>query len=161
MSPLHKTPASLAASEPNHDGDDGRPAGRVRPTVVVVDDDVAVDESFGQMLQAAGYDTHTEATVAAGLAYLEHATPSVVILDLHLPDGSGAECLRQLRVWPQHRHLPVAILTGDYFLDEDLARELSTLGARVFFKPVWEDDLLRIVGQLLGGPGHGPGGATS
>ena len=121
-----------------------------RPLVVVVDDDVAVDKSFGQMLQAAGYDTHAEGNVAAGLSYLEHATPSVVILDLHLPDGTGLECLRRLRAWPRHRNLPVAILTGDYFLDDHVAGELKALGARVFFKPVWEDDLLRIVGQLLG-----------
>jgi CheY-like chemotaxis protein len=120
-----------------------------RPLVVVVDDDVAVDKSFGQMLQAAGYDTHAEGSVASGLAYLEHAAPAVVILDLHLPDGTGLECLRRLRAWPRHRDLPVAILTGDYFLDDDVARELKALGARVFFKPVWEDDLLRIVGQLL------------
>ena len=127
------------------------PAGSAtaRPLVVVVDDDVAVDKSFGQMLQAAGYDTHAEGNVASGLAYLEHAAPAVVILDLHLPDGTGLECLRRLRAWPRHRDLPVAILTGDYFLDEDVARELKALGARVFFKPVWEDDLLRIVGQLL------------
>jgi len=110
---------------------------------------VAVDKSFGQMLQAAGYDTHTEGNVASGLSYLEQASPAVVILDLHLPDGSGLECLRRLRGWPRHRHLPVAILTGDYFLDDDVARELNQLGARVFFKPVWEDDLLRIVGELL------------
>jgi CheY-like chemotaxis protein len=121
-----------------------------RPLVVVIDDDVAVDKSFGQMLQAAGYDTHAEGNVAAGLSYLEHATPSVVILDLHLPDGTGLECLRRLRAWPRHRNLPVAILTGDYFLDDHVAGELKALGARVFFKPVWEDDLLRIVGQLLG-----------
>jgi len=127
------------------------PAGSAtaRPLVVVVDDDVAVDKSFGQMLQAAGYDTHAEGNVASGLAYLEHAAPAVVILDLHLPDGTGLECLRRLRAWPRHHDLPVAILTGDYFLDEDVARELKALGARVFFKPVWEDDLLRIVGQLL------------
>jgi hypothetical protein len=35
-----------------------------------------------------------------------------------------------------------------------VARELKELGARVFFKPVWEDDLLRIVGQMLGTPGQ-------
>jgi CheY-like chemotaxis protein len=145
-------PPSAVVSAPTPRSNDGGAGGsdRARPSIVVVDDDVAVDESFGQMLQAAGYDTHAEATVAAGLAYLENARPSVVILDLHLPDGTGLDCLRRLRSWPQHRHLPVAILTGDYFLDEDLARELSTLGARVFFKPVWEDDLLRIVSQLLG-----------
>jgi CheY-like chemotaxis protein len=85
----------------------------VRPLVVVVDDDVAVDKSFGQMLQAAGYDMHAEGNVAAGLSYLEHATPAMVILDLHLPDGTGLECLRRLRAWPRHRTLPVAILTGD------------------------------------------------
>jgi CheY-like chemotaxis protein len=127
----------------------GDPQVPVRPLVVVVDDDVAVDKSFGQMLQAAGYDTHAEGNVAAGLSYLEHASPAVVILDLHLPDGTGLECLRRLRAWPRHRTLPVAILTGDYFLDAHVAHELKELGARVFFKPVWEDDLLRIVGQML------------
>jgi DNA-binding response OmpR family regulator len=120
-----------------------------RPLVVVIDDDVAVDEAFGHMLQTAGYDTHTEADCRSGLAYLEKSLPSVVILDLHLPDGTGLECLRRVRSWPTHRQLPVAILTGDYFLDEDVARELNTLGARVFFKPVWEDDLLRIVRELM------------
>jgi len=127
----------------------GAAAAAPRPIVAVIDDDVAVDKSFGQMLQAAGYDTHTEGDVTSGLSYLEQASPSVVILDLHLPDGTGLECLRRLRAWPRHRHLPVAILTGDYFLDDEVARELNELGARVFFKPVWEDDLLRIVGQLL------------
>jgi CheY-like chemotaxis protein len=76
--------------------------------------------------------------------------PSVLILDLHLPDATGLDCLRRLRQLTQHRTLPVAILTGDYFLDEEIAKELQALGAHVFFKPVWEDDLLRIVRQLLG-----------
>ena len=93
--------------------------------------------------------THSEADCCSGLAdYLESATPSVVILDLHLPDGTGLECLRRVRSWPTHGQLPVAILTGDYFLDEEIARELNRAGARVFFKPVWEDDL-RIVGELM------------
>jgi len=120
-----------------------------RPAVVIVDDDVAVDESFGRILDAAGYDAHAEKDVQSGLAYLETASPAVLILDLHLPDGTGLECLRRVRQWPQHRNLPVAILTGDYFLDEEIARELGELGASVFFKPVWEDDLLQIVEHLL------------
>jgi CheY-like chemotaxis protein len=131
-------------------------------SVVVIDDDVAVDENFGQMLQAAGYETHTESSCQSGLSYLETARPSVLILDLHLPDGTGLECLRRLRAWPHHRDLPVAILTGDYFLDEEVGRELAALGARIFFKPVWEEDLLAIVRELLAGDDeHSPTGAIS
>lgn len=154
MSPFRRLPgAELAPSQPS-----ALPStSPARPMVVVIDDDVAVDESFGQMLQAAGYDTHTEADCRSGLAYLESAAPAVVILDLHLPDGTGLECLRRVRSWPTHRQLPVAILTGDYFLDEAIARELNDLGARVFFKPVWEDDLLRIVRELLARREHQDG----
>jgi DNA-binding response OmpR family regulator len=120
-----------------------------RQSVLVIDDDVAVDESFGEMLKAAGYDVHAEGSCNAGISYLQSAQPSVIILDQHLPDGTGLDCLRRLRQIASHRERPVAILTGDYFLDPEVAKELKTLGASVFFKPVWEDDLLRIVRQLL------------
>ena len=139
----------------------GEPQASDRPRVLVIDDDVAVDESFGEMLSAAGYDVHAEGSCSAGIAYLEKSTPSVLILDLHLPDATGLECLRRLRQLAQHRQLPVAILTGDYFMDEEIAKELQALGASVFFKPVWEDDLLRIVRQLLGARADTDGAAPS
>jgi CheY-like chemotaxis protein len=120
-----------------------------RPSVLVVDDDVAVDDSFGEMLAASGYTVHAEGSCAAAIAYLQTGQPQVLILDMHLPDGTGVECLRRVRALPQHREVPVAILTGDYFLDEKTGKELQTLGARVYFKPVWEEDLLGIVRQLL------------
>jgi CheY-like chemotaxis protein len=138
---------NIASREPGPSADD--PAARVRQSVLVIDDDVAVDESFGEMLKAAGYDVHAEGSCNAGIAYLQTTQPSVIILDQHLPDGTGLDALRRLRQIPSHRDRPVAILTGDYFLDPDVAKELKTLGASVFFKPVWEDDLLRIVRQLL------------
>jgi CheY-like chemotaxis protein len=123
--------------------------GSVSAQILVIDDDAAVDEGFAELLASAGYAVHSESTRIAGLAYLEGAEPSALILDLHLSDGTGLECLRQLRQMPRHRDLPVAIVTGDYFLDEEIAKELQILGARVFFKPVWAEDLLRIVGELL------------
>ena len=139
---------NVASHQSGLGGQEPKPSDR--PRVLVIDDDVAVDESFGEMLSAAGYDVHAEGSCSSGLSYLANSTPSVLILDLHLPDATGLDCLRRLRQLTQHRQLPVAILTGDYFLDEEIAKELQALGASVFFKPVWEDDLLRIVRQLLG-----------
>ena len=148
MSLFHEPRMLNIASRPSGPAAE-EPKPPARPSVLVIDDDVAVDDSFGEMLSAAGYDVHAEGSCKAGIAYLQTARPSVVILDLHLPDGTGLECLRRLREFAVHRELPVAILTGDYFMDAEVANELKTLGANVFFKPVWEDDLLRIVRQLL------------
>ena len=45
--------------------------------------------------------------------------------------------------------MPVAIVTGDYFLDDAVSRELHSLGAEVRFKPLWLEDLLALAGNLL------------
>jgi hypothetical protein len=45
--------------------------------------------------------------------------------------------------------VPVAIVTGDYFLDDDIAAELRQLGAEVKFKPLWLDDLVDLARNLL------------
>src|SRR5687767_15379170 len=39
----------------------------------------------------------------------------------------------------QCRDVPVAIITGDYFLDEDVAGQLNHLHACIHFKPLWEE----------------------
>jgi hypothetical protein len=43
----------------------------------------------------------------------------------------------------------VAVVTGDYFVEEGVARELESLGAHIHFKPLWEEDVMRIVHDLL------------
>lgn len=105
------------------------------------------------MLIAEGYDARTAPTVDAGLAAAAQEVPDAILLDLHMPVAGGLECLRALRAAPTWASIPVAILTGDYFIDERIATELGEFGARVYFKPVWEHDLRHILSQLLGGSG--------
>ena len=44
---------------------------------------------------------------------------------------------------------PVAIVTGDYFLDDEVSTELRQLGAEVKFKPLWLEDLVGLARDLL------------
>ena len=44
----------------------------------------------------------------------------------------------------------MAIVTGDYFLDEAVATELHDLGAELRFKPMWLEDLVGLARNLLG-----------
>jgi len=64
-----------------------------------------------------------------------------------LLDGLGF--LRHLRSLDGHRDTPVAIVTGDYFLDEHVTRELRELGAVVLFKPMWLEQLVDLARRLL------------
>jgi hypothetical protein len=43
----------------------------------------------------------------------------------------------------------VAIVTGDYFLDESVSNELRELGAELRFKPLWLEDLVGLARTLL------------
>ena len=56
-----------------------------------------------------------------------------------MPIVDGLVFPRRLRAQEHLRHTPVAIVTGDYFLDDMISRELGELGANVYFKPLWFD----------------------
>jgi CheY-like chemotaxis protein len=68
-----------------------------------------------------------------------------------MPLMDGVTLVRRLRSDIMLSRTPVAIITGDYAVDAMTARELSTLGAGLYFKPLWLVDLVGIVRQLLEG----------
>ena len=120
------------------------------PRILVVDDNSTTRQTFRHMLVANGYLVLAAPTLAAGLDEASPDSLDAILLDFHLPVADGLECLRRLRNTDQWRATPVAIITGDYFLDEDVAGQLNHLDARIHFKPLWEDDIVRIVRELLG-----------
>jgi CheY-like chemotaxis protein len=66
-----------------------------------------------------------------------------------MPGMDGLEFLRRLRARDDTRSTPVAIVTGDYFLDDTIPAQLRELGAMVRFKPLWLEDLAPLVHGLL------------
>ena len=52
-----------------------------------------------------------------------------------MPITNGLQFLRQVRAQPHLATIPVAIVTGDYFLSEPIQHELRSLGAAIRFKP--------------------------
>jgi DNA-binding response OmpR family regulator len=68
-----------------------------------------------------------------------------------MPLANGVEFLRRLRADEGHRDTPVAVVTGDYSLDDTVAGELHQLGARVVFKPLLLAELVELTRRLLAG----------
>jgi hypothetical protein len=51
--------------------------------------------------------------------------------------------------------MPVAIITGDHCVKDSLATEVQELGAELFFKPLWLEDIVDLARTLLDKP-RGP-----
>ena len=117
--------------------------------ILVVDDDEGVTTTFARMLRLEGFDVRTALNGELGLLEASKSRPDAIILDLRMPLVDGLRFLRRLRADNEQRAVPVAIVTGDYFLDDDIAAELRQLGAEVKFKPLWLDDLVGLARDLL------------
>ena len=117
--------------------------------ILIVDDDEGVTQTFARMLQLEGYQVRTAVSAETGLVEAAQSLPDAIILDLRMPLIDGLGFLRRLRERDEHRTTPVAIVTGDYFLDDSISSELRELGAQLRFKPLWLEDLVALARELL------------
>jgi two-component system response regulator PrrA len=122
-----------------------------RSTILIVDDDEGVTQTFARMLTLEGFQVRTAYNAETGLRVATESHPNAIILDLRMPLVDGLGFLRRLRSQDSQRvaPTPVAIVTGDYFLDDAVADELRQLGAELRFKPLWLEDLVGLARNLL------------
>ncbi len=80
----------------------------LKPTVLVVDDEVQIRRLLNVSLEANGYRVMEAATGQEGLTVAAQYPPDVVILDLGLPDLDGVTVLKRLREWSR---VPVVVLS--------------------------------------------------
>ena len=118
-------------------------------TILIVDDDRSVADTFARMLKLEGFGVATALSAETGLALAKAAPPDAIILDMRMPLESGLVFLRNLRKEPPLQTIPVAIVTGDYFLSEPVQQELRSLGASIRFKPLWLEDLIALARTLI------------
>ena len=118
-------------------------------TILIVDDDLSVADTFARMLKTEGFNVATAVNAEAGLELADHVRPNAIILDMRMPITNGLQFLRVLRGKPHLVEIPVAIVTGDYFLSDPIQQELKALGASIRFKPLWLEDLIALAKTLV------------
>src|SRR5512138_3765700 len=96
-------------------------ADRSTAKILIVDDDEGVTQTFARMLRLEGYQVRTAVSAETGLREAEHSHPDAIIPDLRMLLVDGLGFLRRLRAHDEQRKPTVAIVTGDYFLDETVA----------------------------------------
>jgi len=116
-----------------------------RPRLLVVDDDVELCESVADALTDAGYETVTagDGLRAMRLSHDEQA-PSLILLDLMMPDMNGWEFREQQLRDRRTKDIPVVVMTAS----RDLRRHPVQADAYLF-KPFTLDDLLEQVHRVV------------
>ena len=84
----------------------------MRDRVLIVEDEKDVREMLRLNLKAGGFDVLEAHNGAEGLAIAKAELPSVVILDLMMPEMSGMEVCRALRRNPATSRIPILMLTA-------------------------------------------------
>ena len=84
----------------------------MRP-IVVVEDNPAIAAYIDDVLREEGYPTHICSGGASGLAAIAQQTPSLVLLDLHLPDMTGLELISRLHTLGEPT-VPIVMMTASW-----------------------------------------------
>jgi len=116
--------------------------------ILIIDDEESVLKNVGDFLEAKGYAVFTSEHGDSGLKLLKAESPQLLILDLHLKQGSsGVQVLEKAKA--QKPDLKVIVFTG-FGEEEDAREKCVSLGANAFLsKPTSLKDLTEAVENAL------------
>lgn len=81
-------------------------------TILIVEDEAAIQELITYNLQQAGYETVGADNAEKAMAVIKAALPDLILLDWMLPGMSGIEFARVLRRDDRTRPIPIIMLTA-------------------------------------------------
>lgn len=105
-----------------------------QPVAFIVEDDEQLSLVFTHALQEAGYTTEIFFEGQNVLDRLAELKPYIIILDLHLPNVSGAKILNYVRSEEELKDIRVIITSADAGLSTD--PEIENKADFVLIKPV-------------------------
>ena len=114
-------------------------------TLLVVDDDATTTFWLRQCLEQQGYKVHCAANCAEGWKAVKLEAPSLIILDVGLPDGSGWEMCEQLSDAAETCSIPVIIASGTD--DPTAVRTARRVGSRFFLRKPFDPEALLVLIQ--------------
>jgi len=99
-------------------------------TVVLIEDQQVIAATVAYLVESCGASVETASDIQTGLTLVCRVRPKVILLDVELPDGSGADLCRAIR------------------------SEATISGAAIFFLSTHGPDALRAMAEYAGADGY-------
>jgi len=117
-------------------------------TILVVEDETALNEAYQLILKQAGYDVHVAYDGTDALKVTKDVEPDLILLDLRMPHLDGVGFLRK---YDLDKHTGVKVII---FSNYDMQKEIDEayqLGAHRYILKTWASpkELLQVVESTL------------
>jgi len=114
-------------------------------SILVIDDDKYIRNTFRDLLSPAGHDVTTLISAEEALKYLKNEDPDLIFLDIKLPGMDGIAFLEHLQNLKYN--IPVVVITG--YANVDTSVQAMKLGAKDYIrKPFNLDEISLIVDKI-------------
>lgn len=107
-------------------------------TIFILDDDDAVRDSLGMLMESAGYKAETFASCREFLARPPFPPRACLLLDVHMPEMSGLQLQDEMA--RRGLKLPVIVMTGQ--ADVPVAVRAMKAGAHDFIEKPFSDEII-------------------
>lgn len=122
---------------------------KAKHTVLVVDDNAAHRYILCHLLEREGFLTIEAGTGAEAVSKSKSDLPSVIILDVHMPDAIGWEVAKMLKGDEKTKHIPIIFLSST-ISSEVAHRTAQQVGADSFMTwPVESQHLVTAISASL------------
>ena len=115
--------------------------------LLIADDNDDAAESLAMLLRMEGHEVVVVGNGRDALNAVSALRPSVVLLDIGMPDISGYEVARQLRQTPEGQSLTLIAVTG-WGQERDKLRARDAGFDHHFTKPIDPNTLLELVKRM-------------
>jgi CheY-like chemotaxis protein len=114
-------------------------------TILIIEDEETVRKFLAINLKARGYDVMEAANGREGLELMRTVDPSLVLMDIRMPDLNGWEVLNELG----DNTPPIFVMTA-YVLDAKACQEEYPAITKLLFKPITARQLITAVRDVIG-----------
>jgi len=113
-------------------------------TLLLIEDDMTLVELLKEELSSRGLKIYSAQSGKEALEILEETEPSVILLDMHLPDKNGMEICSLIRRMEKFRKVPIIAISAKYNEPADRAQIMlagadSFLGKPLGIESLWSE----------------------
>lgn len=112
-------------------------------TILVVDDDRGSTEWLNQCLVQQGYRVLCTGTAEQGMRIARAEHPSLIVLDIALPDGCGLEVCATINDDASLCEIPVIVASGSD--DPQVVRRARRAGSKYFLRKPYDPEALLVL----------------